>query len=69
MTGELLSLELIELKIFEHFMLLRNLEDTKIHDLANIKVKFGNNLFVNHRGPSSKYTVLGQSGRSTRTKL
>ena len=43
MTGELLSLELIELKIFEHFMPLRNLEEIKIHDLANIKVKFGNN--------------------------
>ena len=64
MTGELLSLELIELKIFEHFMLLRNLEEIKIHDLANIKVKFGNNLFVNHRGPSSKYTDLDQNGRS-----
>ena len=69
MTGELLSLELIELKIFEHFMLLRNLEEIKIHDLANSKVKFGTNLYVNHKGASSKYTVLGQSGRSMRIKL
>ena len=50
MTGELLSLELIELKIFEHFMLLRNLEEIKIHDLANSKVIFGINLYVNHKG-------------------
>ena len=39
MTGELLSLELIELKIFEHFMLLQNLKGIKIHDLVKIKVK------------------------------
>ena len=64
MTGELLSLELIELKIFEHFMLLRNLEEIKIHDLANIKVKFGTNLYVNLKGASSKYTDLDQNGRS-----
>ena len=41
MTGELLSLELIELKIFEHFMLLQNLEEIKVNDLAKIKFKSG----------------------------
>ena len=69
MTGELLSLELIELKIFEHFMLLRNLEEIKIHDLTNAKVKFGTNSYVNHKGATSKYTVLGRRGRSMRIKL
>ena len=69
MTGELLSLELIELKIFEHFMLLRNLEEIKIHDLTNAKVKFGTNSYVNHKGATSKYTVFSRSGRSIRIKL
>ena len=64
MTGELLSLELIELKIFEHFMLLRNLEEIKIHDLANSKVKFGTNSYVKHKRASWKYTDLDQNGRS-----
>ena len=41
MTGELLTLELIELKIFEHFMLLQNLEEIKVNDLAKIKFKSG----------------------------
>ena len=33
MTGELLSLELIELKIFEHFIRLQNLKEINIHDV------------------------------------